>query len=64
MVSGQIFRGYEHLFAYDHVTMANLQRQEGFRDIEGATFRQGRFAPLLIDSELRAPQSLFIEASE
>lgn len=64
MAVNRIFRGYEHLFAYDADTLANLMRQAGFRDIQQTSFRVGRFPPLLIDSEMRAPQTLFMEATK
>ena len=64
MAVNRIFRGYEHLFAYDGETMGNLLRHAGFRDIEQTGFRVGRFAPLLVDSETSAPQTLHMEASK
>ena len=64
MAVNRIFRGYGHQFAYDEETMGNLLRQAGFARIEGAAFREGRMPALLIDSELRAPQSFAIEASK
>ena len=63
MAVNRIFRGYGHQFAYDADTMANLLRQAGFTKIKRCTFRSGRMPDLLIDSELRAPQSLFMEAT-
>ena len=63
MAVNRIFRGYGHRFAYDADTMANLLRQAGFGTVERCEFRRGRYAPLLIDSALRAPQSLVMEAS-
>ena len=63
MAVNRIFRGYGHQFAYDADTMANLLRQAGFTKIKRCTFRIGRMPDLLIDSELRAPQSLFMEAT-
>jgi predicted SAM-dependent methyltransferase len=63
MAVNRIFCSYGHLFTYDADTMGNLLRQAGFRDVARAAIRQGRSAPLLIDSEMRAPQSLVMEAS-
>ena len=62
MAVNRIFRGYGHLFAYDHDTMKNLLLKAGFKSVEKCTFRRGRVKELLIDSELRAPQSMFVEA--
>jgi predicted SAM-dependent methyltransferase len=62
MAVNRIFRGYEHLFAYDGETMGRLLLQAGFRDIEQTSFRVGRFAPLLVDSDVSAAQTLYMEA--
>jgi len=62
MAVNRIFRGYGHAFAYDHETLRNLLREAGFASVERRAFRSGRVQALLIDSELRAPQSLFVEA--
>lgn len=64
MAVNRIFRGYGHLFAYDEETVAKLLEQAGFRDIAQVRFREGRAPALLVDSELRAPQTLFMEASK
>ena len=63
MAVNRILRGYGHQFADDADTMGNLLRQAGFVRIETTSFRTGRLPSLLIDSELRAPQSLVMEAS-
>ncbi len=62
MAVNRIFRGYGHQFCYDYDTLANVLRWAGFGQIERASFRSGRVASLLIDSELRRPQSLYVEA--
>jgi len=62
MAVNRIFRGYGHVFAYDHDTMGNLMVAAGFRTIERCSFRKGRVEALLIDTESRAPQSLYVEA--
>ncbi|HEY8154704.1 MAG TPA: methyltransferase domain-containing protein [Myxococcota bacterium] len=62
MAVNRIFRGYGHLFAYDHDTIRNLLVHAGFASVEPSSFRRGRLEALLIDSEVRAPQSLFVEA--
>lgn len=62
MAVNRIFRGYDHLFAYDYDTMRNLLVTAGLRDVERCSFRKGRVEALLIDTESRAPQSLYLEA--
>jgi hypothetical protein len=42
--------------------MENLLLKAGFKSVEKCAFRSGRVKELLIDSELRAPQSMFVEA--
>jgi hypothetical protein len=61
MAVNKIFRGYGHRFAYDAETMEGPHVQVGFNHITRFEFRRGRYAPLLIDSELRAPQSFSME---
>src|SRR5262245_36602739 len=58
----RIFRGYGHVMAYDDETLANLLVAAGFRNVERCSFRKGRKQALLIDTESRAPQSLYLEA--
>jgi hypothetical protein len=42
--------------------MRNLLVTAGFRNVERCSFRKGRDEALLIDTESRAPQSLYLEA--
>ena len=63
MAVNRIFRGYGHLFAYDEETFSGLLMHAGFRDVREESFRTGKDPVLLIDSELRKPQSLFMEAT-
>lgn len=58
----RIFRGYGHQFAFDFETLASMLSHVGFVQIRKEKFRTGRRPDLLIDSELRAPQSLVVEA--
>jgi predicted SAM-dependent methyltransferase len=62
MAVNRIFRGYGHQFAWDFETMANALVHVGFIDVERSEFRRGGDPVMLIDSELRRPQSLFVEA--
>ena len=61
MAVNRIFRGYDHRFAWDFETFERLLSHVGFVAIERSSFRQGADAMLLIDSEVRRPQSLFLE---
>jgi predicted SAM-dependent methyltransferase len=63
MAVNRIFREYGHLFIYDQMTLENLLKNTGFREIQRVQFIKGRKKELLIDSELRKPQSLYIEGS-
>lgn len=62
MAVNRIFRSYGHRFAYDFETMASLLKHVGFVDVSHCDFRVGGNESLLVDSEYRAPQSLYVEA--
>jgi len=60
----RVFRGYGHMFAYDFETLKNALTYAGFQDIQRASFQEGIQKELLVDSEYRRPQSLYIEATK
>lgn len=62
MAVNRIFRGYGHRFAYDVETVTAMLRHCGFHSIERRGFREGADEHLLIDSEMRWPQSFCVEA--
>ena len=62
MAVNRIFRSYGHVFAYDAETASGLLRHCGFQSIERCGFREGGDERLLIDSEMRWPQSFCLEA--
>jgi predicted SAM-dependent methyltransferase len=64
MAVNRIFRGYGHLFAYDGKTLEAMLKQAGFINICKEGFMKGRDMNLLIDSEERRPQSLYIEGTK
>lgn len=64
MAVNRVFRGYGHQFAYDYDTLAALLASAGFINVERVGFSRGARQELLIDSEYRAPQSLYIEAKK
>ncbi len=63
MAVNRVFRADGHQFAYDEETLHGLLHDSGFVDIKRAAFRVGRDAHLLIDTESRACESLYMEAS-
>lgn len=63
MEINQVFRGHGHQFAYDYLTLEAMLQKAGFVNIQKETFRCGRDRTLLIDSEERACESLYVEAS-
>jgi predicted SAM-dependent methyltransferase len=64
MSINRVFYGHGHLFIYDFETLCAVLARAGFRAIERTSFRQGRHSHLLIDSELRAAESLYVEATK
>jgi predicted SAM-dependent methyltransferase len=58
----RLFRNYGHQYAYDFEMMAKLLRAAGFSNITRASYRQGRDDRLLIDTEARRGESLYVEA--
>lgn len=61
MAVNRIFRGYEHRFAYDYETLEHLLAYAGFVDIRRVSFLEGADPVLLIDSEIRRTQSVYVE---
>ena len=54
---------YGHRFIYDFHFLARLLGQCGFTSVTRRSFRVGADSTLLIDSEMRAIESLYVEAS-
>lgn len=63
MEINQVFRGHGHQFAYDYLTLEAMLQKAGFVNIKKESFGCGRDRALLIDSEERACESLYVEAS-
>lgn len=59
----RVFRDYGHQYAYDYDTLFFLLNRAGFLNISRASFKNGRDPKLLIDSEGRSIESLYVEAS-
>ena len=60
----RIARSHGHLFMYDFETFKHLLEEAGFTDVKKETFRNGRNPKLLVDSELREDESLYVEATK
>lgn len=58
----RIFRGHGHQYAYDFDTMRMMLETAGFSDVTRCGYREGRDPVLLIDTAVRAPESLYVEA--
>ena len=59
-----IFRNHGHQFIYDFDTVKKLLEKAGFKDIKKETYLHGRDKRLLIDTESRAIESLYVEATK
>lgn len=59
----RVFRSHGHQFAYDAATMSETLKRAGFRETRKASFMKGSDPTLLIDSESRALESLYMEAT-
>ena len=64
MSVNRIFRSHGHKFIYDFDTLRLLLEKNGFIDIKKESFHSGRDSRLIIDTESRAVESLYIEASK
>jgi predicted SAM-dependent methyltransferase len=55
---------HQHHYMYDYETLSLWLREAGFSSVVRVSFRQGRGpSELLIDSEKRAFESLYVEAT-
>jgi predicted SAM-dependent methyltransferase len=60
----RIARSHGHQFMYDFETFKYLLEEVGFKNVKKETFRNGRDPKLLVDSELREDESLYVEATK
>jgi len=58
-----IFRNHGHQFIYDFDTFKILLEEAGFKNIKKESFMKGRDQRLLIDTESRSDESLYVEAT-
>lgn len=63
MSINRIFRAHGHLYSYDFSTLSKLMENAGFLRISKEGFMSGRDSHLLIDSESRRIESLYVEAA-
>lgn len=60
----QVFRGYEHLYAWDFETLKKQLEMSGFSNIQRVNYNQGTDPLLLIDSDDRKCESLYVECEK
>jgi hypothetical protein len=58
----RVFRSSGHQYAYDFETLARQLNKANFEDITRCDFRKGRDKNLLLDSDGRRVESLYMEA--
>jgi predicted SAM-dependent methyltransferase len=59
----QVFRqGQEHKFGYDFETLEFLLRKCGFQNISKQEYGKSQLPELCLDKEIRATESLYVEA--
>lgn len=64
MAINRIFRNHGHQYAYDAQTLIMQLKKAGYGSIRKVNFMNGVDEKLLIDSEFRKVESLYIEASK
>lgn len=57
-----VFRAHGHLFIYDFDMLRQLLEKIGFSEIKKEAYQTGRTPELLLDTEHRAVESLYVEA--
>jgi len=63
MAINRVFRNFGHLYAYDFETLSALLAEAGFVNIVRCEYMQGSDPRVLIDSEVRSVESLYVEAT-
>lgn len=64
MSVNRIFNRFGHRFVYDFETLRTLLERHGAVDVERSSFGAGRDPMLLIDTERRAAESVYVEATK
>lgn len=59
-----LFRNHGHQFIYDFYTFSLILQEAGFIKINKASFMQGNHNVLIIDTEYRKIESLYVEAQK
>jgi predicted SAM-dependent methyltransferase len=60
----RVFREHGHVYCYDFEELARSLTEAGFVKVARAAYREGRLPGLLVDSECRMPESLYVEAEK
>jgi predicted SAM-dependent methyltransferase len=63
MSVNRIFRDHGHLFIHDFQSLRQLLQRNGFIDVKRERFKKGRDPKMLIDTEGRRAESLYVEAA-
>ncbi len=58
----RVFRNYGHQFAYDSEILSVILKDAGFTEVKEVEFMVGKDSTMLIDTESRKGESLYIEA--
>jgi len=64
MSLNRIFNEWGHKFIYDFETLRAMLERRGFVDIVEESFRSGRDATMLLDSEEHIAESVYVEAGK
>jgi predicted SAM-dependent methyltransferase len=62
MAINRVFRDHEHKFAYDYETLKMMLHKAGFAETKKEIYKKGKDVELLVDSEERKIESLYVEA--
>lgn len=64
MSVNRIFRAHGHLFIYDFYSLRLLLEKNGFIEIKKESYLSGRDSKLLVDTQSRKVESLYVECSK
>lgn len=64
MALNRIFREHSHKYAYDTRTLKMVLKKIGFVKVKSVSFKKGRDSNLILDSDSRKIESLYLEAQK
>jgi Uncharacterized protein conserved in bacteria len=64
MTVNRVFNQFGHRFIYDFATFQAMLERQHFVNVTRSSFGEGRDPTLVIDTERRAPGSLYVEATK